>query len=156
MREILASGLSFSAVMASNDESALGAMQALRKAGYRIPHDVAIIGFDDRLESAAQEPALSSVRIPLRKMGHRAVESLFRHLMGESQTIESGRVETQLSATIARRVANDNHADSRNLPVRKSHRKWISDGAHAWRPRDRSHHHVTLPAVRGSLQTGLL
>lgn len=96
MHEILASGLYFSAVMASNDESALGAMQALRDAGHRIPQDVAIIGFDDRPESVAQEPALSSVRIPLRKMGYRAVESLFRYLMGESQTIESGRVETRL------------------------------------------------------------
>jgi signal transduction histidine kinase/AraC-like DNA-binding protein len=98
MREILASGISFTAVQASNDESALGAMQALREAGRRIPQDVAIVGFDDRPESAVQEPALSSVRIPLRQMGYRAVESLFRYLMGESQTIEPARIETRLVA----------------------------------------------------------
>ena len=98
MREILASGLSFTAVQASNDESALGAMQALREAGYRIPQDVAIVGFDDRPESAVQEPPLSSVRVPLRQMGYRAVESLFRYLMGESQAVEPARVRTRLVA----------------------------------------------------------
>ncbi|MGD9318203.1 MAG: substrate-binding domain-containing protein, partial [Anaerolineae bacterium] len=98
MHEILAPGISFTAVQASNDESALGAMQALREEGYRIPQDVAIVGFDDRPESAVQEPALSSVRIPLRQMGYRAVESLFRYLVGESQTIESARVEARLVA----------------------------------------------------------
>jgi DNA-binding LacI/PurR family transcriptional regulator len=80
MRQILASGVPLTAVLASNDESALGAIQALREAGHRIPQDVAVVGFDDRPESAVQEPALSSVHIPLRKMGYRAVESLFRYL----------------------------------------------------------------------------
>jgi signal transduction histidine kinase/AraC-like DNA-binding protein/ABC-type sugar transport system substrate-binding protein/ActR/RegA family two-component response regulator len=98
MREILASGISFTAVQASNDESALGAMQALREAGHRIPQDVAIVGFDDRPESAVQEPALSSVRIPLRNMGYRAVESLLRYLTGQTEAIESSRVETRLVA----------------------------------------------------------
>ena len=98
MREILASGTPFTAVLASNDESALGAMQALREAGYRIPQDVAIVGFDDRPESAVQDPALSSVRIPLRQMGYRAVESLFRYLTGQAETIESARVATRLVA----------------------------------------------------------
>jgi signal transduction histidine kinase/AraC-like DNA-binding protein len=98
MREILASGVPFGAVMASNDESALGAMQALREAGYRIPHDVAIIGFDDRPESAVQEPALSSVRIPLQQMGYRAVGSLSRYLTGQATTIESARIATRLVA----------------------------------------------------------
>ena len=98
MREILASGISFTAVQASNDESALGATQALREAGHRIPQDVAIVGFDDRPESAVQEPALSSVRIPLRQMGYRSVESLFGYLTGQARTIESARVETRLVA----------------------------------------------------------
>jgi signal transduction histidine kinase/AraC-like DNA-binding protein/ABC-type sugar transport system substrate-binding protein len=96
MRQILASGVPFSAVMASNDESALGAMQALREAGYRIPHDVAIIGFDDRPESAVQEPALSSVCIHLQQMGYRAVESLFHYLTGQAEAIESSRIPARL------------------------------------------------------------
>lgn len=50
MQQIIASGAHFTAVCASNDESALGAMQALAEAGRRIPDDVAVIGFDDRPE----------------------------------------------------------------------------------------------------------
>ena len=98
MREILASGTSFTAVLASNDESALGAMRALREVGRRIPQDVAIVGFDDRPESAVREPALSSVRVPLLTMGYRAVESLFRYITGQAETIESARVATRLVA----------------------------------------------------------
>lgn len=82
MKALIASGVSFSAVVASNDESAMGAMQALRELGYRIPQDVAVIGFDDRLECAVQEPPLSSVRIPLSNLGYHAVEMMCRHLMG--------------------------------------------------------------------------
>jgi signal transduction histidine kinase/AraC-like DNA-binding protein/ActR/RegA family two-component response regulator len=98
MRQILASGVPLTAVLASNDESALGAIQALREAGHVTPQDVAVVGFDDRPESAVQEPALSSVHIPLRKMGYRAVESLFRYLTGQAGTVESARIPTWLVA----------------------------------------------------------
>ncbi|MGD9316482.1 MAG: substrate-binding domain-containing protein, partial [Anaerolineae bacterium] len=98
MRQILASGVPLTAVLASNDESALGAILALREAGYRTPQDVAVVGFDDRPESAVQEPALSSVRISLQRMGYRAVESLYRYLTGQAGAIESVRVETRLIA----------------------------------------------------------
>jgi signal transduction histidine kinase/AraC-like DNA-binding protein/DNA-binding LytR/AlgR family response regulator len=98
MRQILASGVPLTAVLASNDESALGAIQALREAGHRTPQDVAVVGFDDRPESAVQEPALSSVRISLQQMGYRAVELLFRYLTGQTEAIESARVETRLVA----------------------------------------------------------
>jgi signal transduction histidine kinase/AraC-like DNA-binding protein/ActR/RegA family two-component response regulator len=96
MQEILASDASFTAVLASNDESALGAIQALREAGHKVPDDVAVVGFDDRLESAVQEPALSSVRIPLRQMGYRAVKSLYLYLTDQVETIESASIATRL------------------------------------------------------------
>src|SRR5512139_576620 len=80
MQHLLADGVSFSAVLASNDESALGALQALKEAGRRIPQDVALIGFDDRPESAIQTPALSSVQIPLFKLGYQAVDLILQHI----------------------------------------------------------------------------
>ena len=82
MQQILTSGVAFTAVMASNDESALGAMRALREAGQRIPQDVAIIGFDDRAESAIHSPPLSSVRVPLFRLGYQAVEFMLQRLAG--------------------------------------------------------------------------
>jgi signal transduction histidine kinase/DNA-binding LacI/PurR family transcriptional regulator/AraC-like DNA-binding protein len=82
MQQIIASGEHFSAVCASNDESALGAMQALREAGRRVPDDVAVIGFDDRPEGSAYDPTLSSVHVPLFLMGYRAVELLRSRIDG--------------------------------------------------------------------------
>jgi len=96
MRQILGAGAPFSAVLASNDESALGAMQALREAGLRIPADVAIIGFDDRPESAVQEPPLTSVHIPLFDMGYRAVSLLLQCIAGKSEPTTLVKVPTQL------------------------------------------------------------
>src|SRR5512138_1567962 len=60
MRQILASGVPFTAVVASNDESAIGAMSTLKAAGLRIPEDVAVIGNDDTVEAITQVPPLTT------------------------------------------------------------------------------------------------
>ncbi len=96
MRQIIGSGATFTAVLASNDESAFGALQALREAGLKIPQDVAIIGFDDRPECAVQEPALTSVHIPLFKMGYRAVELLLLQMRGGAEPVELTKIATRL------------------------------------------------------------
>ncbi len=80
MQQILASGAEFTAVLASNDESALGALDALAANGLRIPDDVAVIGFDNRLEGAIQEPGLSSIHVPLFDIGYRAIELLLNNI----------------------------------------------------------------------------
>lgn len=98
MQQILAGGAHFSAVLASNDESAMGAMQALREAGRRVPQDVAIIGFDDRPENVAQQPTLSSVHIPLFELGYRAVEMLLSQIAGASPPAGPVLVPTRLMA----------------------------------------------------------
>ena len=90
MRQIIGSGAAFTAVVASNDESAFGVQQALRDAGLQMPQDVAVIGFDDRPECAVQEPALTSVHIPLFKMGYRAVELLLRQMRGRRRAGRTG------------------------------------------------------------------
>ncbi len=89
MRRIIDSGAEFTAVLASNDESAFGALQALGEAGLKVPQDVAIIGFDDRPECAVQEPALTSVHIPLFKMGYRAVTLLLQQIRGGVEPVEA-------------------------------------------------------------------
>src|SRR5262245_50097561 len=47
LRHMLDTGANFTAVLASNDESAIGVLRALSEAGWRVPQDVAVIGFDD-------------------------------------------------------------------------------------------------------------
>ena len=96
MQEILASGEEFTAVMASNDESALGAINALKAAGLRVPEDVAVIGFDNRLEGAVHTPGLSSIHVPLFDIGYRAVEQLLQNIRGETPQNGTTKIETRL------------------------------------------------------------
>jgi signal transduction histidine kinase/AraC-like DNA-binding protein/ABC-type sugar transport system substrate-binding protein len=95
-QQLLASGVAFTALLASNDESAIGAMDALRAAGRRIPEDVAVVGFDDRLEGTVQTPALTTVRIPLFDMGYRAVRLMVGHLDGRQPLEAVTQVDTRL------------------------------------------------------------
>ena len=96
MRQILETGAPFRALLASNDESALGAMQALAEIGLRVPQDVAVIGFDDRPESGVQEPPLTSVAVPLFEMGYQAVTQLLRQIQGEPPPSAPVQVATHL------------------------------------------------------------
>ncbi len=96
MQQILNSGAPFSAVLASNDELALGAIQALKEAGRSVPDEVAVIGFDDRPESAVQQPALSSVQVPLFRMGYQAVKLLLQRMEGQKEVAERVQVPTRL------------------------------------------------------------
>jgi diguanylate cyclase (GGDEF)-like protein len=76
MRTILARGEEFTAVLASNDTSAIGAIRALAEAGRRVPQDVAVIGFDDQPAASAHLPPLATVHYPLAEAGRRATELL--------------------------------------------------------------------------------
>lgn len=96
MQQMMDSGVEFTAVLASNDEMALGVMRALKESGRKIPQDVAVIGFDNRLEGAAHKPSLSSVHIPLFNMGHQAVEHLLRHMEGKENLPDIIRMGTRL------------------------------------------------------------
>ena len=79
-KKLLASGDPFTALFAFNDISAIGAIQALREAGRSIPQDVSVVGFDDIQSAAFQNPALTTVRQPLRDMGMLAAETLLRRI----------------------------------------------------------------------------
>ena len=79
-KKLLASGENFTALFAFNDISAIGAIQALREAGRRIPQDVSVVGFDDIQSAAFQNPALTTVRQPLREMGMLAAATLLRRI----------------------------------------------------------------------------
>ena len=61
---------------ADNDLIAIGAMKAFQKAGYRIPEDIAIIGFDDLPMTTYMEPSLSTIHVPKKYMGEMAVKRL--------------------------------------------------------------------------------
>ncbi|MCI0623604.1 MAG: LacI family transcriptional regulator [Acidobacteria bacterium] len=79
-QQILASKGSFTALFAFNDISAIGTIRALREAGLRVPEDVSVVGFDDIQSAAFQNPGLTTVRQPLRKMGELAAETLLARI----------------------------------------------------------------------------
>ncbi|MFD2350382.1 LacI family DNA-binding transcriptional regulator [Nonomuraea ferruginea] len=61
-------------VFAVNDVMAVGALAAYREHGIRVPQDVSVAGFDDIATLRDQVPALTTVRLPLKDMGARALE----------------------------------------------------------------------------------
>ena len=61
---------------ADNDWIAIGAMKALQKKGFRIPEDIAVIGFDNVPMAAYIEPALTTIHVPKQYMGAMAVKRL--------------------------------------------------------------------------------
>ena len=79
-RKLLANGNGFTALFAFNDVSAIGAIQALREAGAQVPNDVSVMGFDDIEAAAYQNPRLTTVRQPLRKMGEIAADTLLKRI----------------------------------------------------------------------------
>ncbi len=73
---LLEAGARFTALVASNDQMALGAMRALRERGLRIPQDISIVGFDDVPESAYFEPPLTTVRQDFASLGRESAAYL--------------------------------------------------------------------------------
>ena len=77
------------ALFCGNDWMAMGAYDAVREAGLRIPDDMAIVGFDNRVEIADHmRPRLSTIALPYHEMGGRAVELLL-----ESQSVTAAATE---------------------------------------------------------------
>jgi PAS domain S-box-containing protein len=70
----------FRAVVAANDEMALGALEALKKRDILVPDEIAVIGFDDLADSRYVSPPLTTVRQPLHAQGRRAAEMLLAQL----------------------------------------------------------------------------
>ena len=77
MRELIAAGEDLAkCYFADNDIIAIGAARALKEAGYSIPRDIAIIGFDDLPLCEIFDPPLTTVHIPIAVMGEAAVNRL--------------------------------------------------------------------------------
>lgn len=72
------------AVFVASDVVAIGAIQAIRQAGRRIPEDIAIAGFDDIPMAAYLNPPLTTIRLPAYRIGWAAGEQLVKWMTGVS------------------------------------------------------------------------
>jgi len=67
--ELLRRGKPFTALLAYDDVTALGALRALKKKGLRVPEDCSVVGFDDVAQATLSVPSLTTIRQPMEAMG---------------------------------------------------------------------------------------
>lgn len=84
------------AVLAANDEMAIGAIDAALQRGLRVPEDLAVIGFDDIQMAALTRPSLTTVRQPMQLLGEAAVTLLFERLQNPDALSRHELLETKL------------------------------------------------------------
>ena len=89
MRELLDRHPDLDAVFAASDPMALGAMRVLRRAGRRVPEDVAVIGFDDSTVARHTDPPLTTVHQPIEEMGRQMARLLLAASTARSHVAES-------------------------------------------------------------------
>ncbi|QBN20383.1 LacI family DNA-binding transcriptional regulator [Flavobacterium nackdongense] len=78
--EIIDSGKIPDAIFASNDPSAIGAMQVFKKKGFKIPQDIAFVGFTESRMGAIIDPPLTSVLQPAAAIGREAARILIEQI----------------------------------------------------------------------------
>lgn len=76
MQELLNDDIIPTAVFASNDRVAIGALRAITESGLDTPNDVSLIGVDDIEISAYSNPPLTTIRQPIREMAQQGIELL--------------------------------------------------------------------------------
>jgi DNA-binding LacI/PurR family transcriptional regulator len=74
---------SFDALVAANDDMALGALAALQARGVNVPDQVAVTGFDDSDGAAAVSPPLTTVHQPVYRQAYQCLELIVKQLRGE-------------------------------------------------------------------------
>jgi DNA-binding LacI/PurR family transcriptional regulator len=84
------------AVFAANDAMAVGCMQEIRKAGLRVPDDIAIVGFDDVETSILVQPRLTTVRVRKEELGRHAVEQLAGIILNGTTHVITTHVPVEL------------------------------------------------------------
>jgi DNA-binding LacI/PurR family transcriptional regulator len=88
----------FTALFAYNDISAIGSIWAFREVGFRVPEDVSVVGFDDIPGAAFANPALSTVRQPLIRMGQIAAQTLVDQIEGKGEYLPEIAIEPEFVA----------------------------------------------------------
>ncbi len=83
--DLLEAGVQFTALLAFDDLTALGAVRALNRAGRSVPGDCSVIGFDDIPAAAFCTPGLTTIRQPMEDMGTIGAEWVLRALQAADE-----------------------------------------------------------------------
>lgn len=99
---LLSRGRPFSAIMAANDNMALGARLALFRRGIRVPEDVSLVGFDDQMSSVYMIPPLTTIRQPAMELGHAAAQAILAFINGQTPTLTPFDTELIIRESVTR------------------------------------------------------
>lgn len=139
----------FDAILAINDNMALGAIEALQIAGQVVPYDVAVIGIDDITQAQFSLPPLTTVHQPLLELGQQAVQQLLNQLANKpnneltvlptSMVVRRscGCIDKDIIATIPDTLSNQNNVTEDHLlqalaTAIPSQNKAISASINSW------------------------
>ncbi len=96
IQHLLSNREQFTALVAFNDMSAIGAIRALQDSGLQVPADVSVIGFDDINAAAFNNPRLTTIRQPLANMGRMAAQCVLNRIHGRERFRKQIIVEPEL------------------------------------------------------------
>jgi LacI family transcriptional regulator len=96
MADLLVHAPALEAVFVASDVVAFGALAATRAHGFRVPQDIAVVGFDDTRLARYTNPPLTTVHLPARDLGACAAEMLIRLLQGREVREQHMLLETEL------------------------------------------------------------
>lgn len=96
MRALLRADPAVDAVFCANDLMALGALQALREAGRRVPEDVSVVGFEDAPVAEAAVPPLTTIHQSPELMGREMVALLLATMTAPDQQLPGRMLPTRL------------------------------------------------------------
>jgi LacI family transcriptional regulator len=96
VQSLLAAGKKFTAIVAFNDMSAIGAIRALQDFGLRVPEDISVIGVDDISAASFNNPRLTTIRQPLSNMGRIAAQTVLNRIHRSEQFRKEVTVEPEL------------------------------------------------------------
>ena len=99
--ELLRRGKPFTALMAYDDVTALGALRALKKKGLRVPEDCSVMGFDDVAQANLSVPSLTTVRQPMEAMGAISAGIVLEAIKVTNQTRDMPIVRRKIPAELA-------------------------------------------------------
>jgi len=85
------------AIFAANDLSAHGAIEAITDCGFRVPEDVAVVGYDDTWYATVTRPMLTTVRMDVPAVGSRATELLISFLEGDKAAATHSNLPVSLT-----------------------------------------------------------
>lgn len=95
-RRIVAATPRPSAIFAANDAMAVGAIAAIVDAGLSVPHDVAVVGFDDIPIARYLAPPLTTIRVDMAALGRRSFELLLQSITGKRHRSRQECIPTSL------------------------------------------------------------